>query len=170
MLTNHNSAMFMKIEPWQNDVYVWKLNVNVSKLYNCNATNSSFHAVLFVLQKSTVAEHLSSFLGDAFRDVRSSRLRVPETLSHTTSRSGHLTRRQTGSTLRNRSQNGSTQGSSSERGFLVIPILSLPRLFLLTELNVQLYILSKSTWLLKLCMSHSISQKSFVIGWKLLST
>ncbi|CDF33904.1 protein kinase [Chondrus crispus] len=108
IVTNHNHAMFMKIEPTQNHTDIWKLQVKVSKLYKCNAPASSFHAVLAILRKSIAAEDISSSLKDAFRQLQGQRLPARRTRSQT--RSATLPR---GRSLRSASRRSGSASSTA---------------------------------------------------------
>ncbi|CDF36957.1 unnamed protein product [Chondrus crispus] len=50
-LTNHNQAMFMKVGA-QSGRRGWKMMVKVSRLYKCNADESSFHGIIAILRES----------------------------------------------------------------------------------------------------------------------
>lgn len=50
VLTNHNWAMFLKVEPYNSDG-IWKLRVKVSRQYKCNGTHSSYHGIIAILRK-----------------------------------------------------------------------------------------------------------------------
>ncbi|CDF36950.1 unnamed protein product [Chondrus crispus] len=73
-LTNHNQAMFIKVEA-HSGRSGWKLEVNVSRLYKCNADESSFHGIIAVLRESDTSSDSSDELQAAFNDFQQTRLR-----------------------------------------------------------------------------------------------
>ena len=73
-LTNHNQAMFMKVGA-HSGRGGWELEVEVSRLYMCNADESSFHGILAVLRESDNSSDRSDELQAAFNDFQRTRLR-----------------------------------------------------------------------------------------------
>ncbi|CDF35247.1 unnamed protein product [Chondrus crispus] len=74
LLTNHNDAMFMKVKA-HSGRSGWKLEVEVSRLYKCNADESSFHGIIAVLRESDTSPDRGDELQAAFNDFQQTRLR-----------------------------------------------------------------------------------------------
>ncbi|CDF35248.1 unnamed protein product [Chondrus crispus] len=73
-LTNHNDTIFMKVGA-HSGRSGWKLQVEVSRFYKCNADESSFHAIIAMLRECETSSNSSDELQAAFNDFQKTRLR-----------------------------------------------------------------------------------------------